>query len=234
VGMILTVLRPCYFLPIADCARAQASDITVLAETHQFSKQETIHRAAIKTFIGKAWLSVPVLHTERIGQSIQAARIDMRQQWKRNHLRSLELNYRNSPYFYWHTDAIARIVSDAGDVLNELLWVSTRFMFSVLDLRTRLIGSGALDHDILDRTDRAIKWLEACSCDTYLIPQEEMLLLDLDRLRKNKIQIVTHSSRAVSYHQQFGDFIPGLSSLDLLFNEGPDSPVILKKHYDKI
>jgi hypothetical protein len=232
--MILTVLRPAYFMPISDCARSQLADVIVFAETHQFSKQETIHRTAIKTITGKVWLSVPVLHSELIGQSIAAAHIDARQPWQKKHLRALELNYRNSPYYYWHADGVIGTLSAAGERLSDLLWSCSRLLFSALDVHARLIGSSALDHQIADRTDRALAWLKACACDTYLLPPEELGLLDQNRLRQSDIRIIAPVSHPVNYHQQYGAFVPGLSSLDLLFNEGPDAPAILKKQLDPI
>jgi len=232
--MILTVLRPSYFMPIADSARVQLSDIVVLAETHQFSKQETINRMAIKTITGKSWLTVPVVRGERFGQSIAAARIDARQPWQKNHLRALEFNYRNTPYYYWHADGVAGVLSNAGESLNQLLLACSRLLFSALDVRARLVGSSALDHQITDRTERALSWLAASGCDTYLLPREELALLDQQRLRRNGIRVLAPACHPQTYHQSYGVFVPGLSSLDLLFNEGPDAPAILDKHYTSI
>jgi len=46
--------------------------------------------------------------------------------------------------------------------------------------------------------------------------------LDLEIFQKENINVEFQDYHSKEYNQLFGEFIPGLSILDLLFNEGVD------------
>ena len=50
-----------------------------------------------------------------------------------------------------------------------------------------------------------------------------------DLFSVRNIRLDYHEYRHPEYRQQFGEFVPYLSALDLLFNEGPDSSSIVRK-----
>lgn len=229
--MILTVIVPAYFPPISECARVLCSDITVIGDTFKYNKHSISNRTAVKTIDGPRWLTIPVLSKKRQGQTIGHACIDVRQPWTLSHWRTIEINYRNSPYYNLYADDIkALLVQNRQHAkLIDILYKSMQFCFINVGLKTKIVHSHQLDHQIIDRTDRVISWLEACHCDTYLLPPNQTMLVDTERLRRARKNLLIASYRSEPYHQQFNHFIPDLSLIDLLFNEGPESVTILKK-----
>lgn len=227
--MILTVLQPSYFLPIAECARLLLADVVVFAETFSFKKNDVIHRTAVKTLSGRSWLSVPVLSRHRQGQMIRNMLIDANQPWSIRHWRTLECNYRNSPYYYLYADVVQKIIFESGEKLIDLLFLSEKLILHALKMPLDVVSSYDLSFQIKDRTERVLSWLEACNCDTYLLRPYETVLIDCKALfnYNKKVQVFTYQD--YPYHQQFYNFLPGLSILDLLFNEGPLSKSILYK-----
>ncbi len=218
--MILAAAPPAYFPSPAALSKLAAADVVVRAESFRFSRKEGAHRTAIRTRTGRRWLSVPVLGSGLPGSRISDLAIDSRQPWAEEHWRVLEYNYHNAAYFYYYAEVVERIIRGAGESLAALLTETGHFASSYLELRAQVISSSALP-EVVDRTGRLLAWAEACGCDRYLIHPGEAGLLDLPRLEGAGIGLVQIEFTEAPYHQQGPGFLPGLSLLDLIFNEGP-------------
>jgi hypothetical protein len=220
--MIFTVQTPAYFPPLAGCAKMAAADVIVRAESFRFSRKEWAHRAGILTAVGVRWLSIPVLSKGRAAARIEELAIDAHQPWQEQHWRALEYNYHNAPYFYYYADGVRALIHAAGTSLVQLLASAVDFTGNCLNLKGKWISSSGLP-DIADRTDRVLAWAALCGCDHYLIWPFEEALLDVPRLGSAGIRLRILEFEEAPYHQQFSGFVPGLSLLDLLFNEGPQA-----------
>jgi WbqC-like protein len=134
------------------------------------------------------WLTVPVLHTSRFGQTIVQAEIDNRSDGARKHRESLRIHHRKAPHFdrYWplFEDTFAR------------RW-------------ERLVD---LDLHFMDRLKDALG-IEAATHRSSELGGG--VRLDYQRYEHP------------TYRQLYGDFMPSLSVVDLLYNCGPESRTIL-------
>ena len=225
--MILTVLHPSYFPTTEYCARAMCADLVIWGDSFQFRKQGFINRTPIKTFAGAKWLSVPVSTKGKGTISINKLKIDNHQAWNKEHLRSIQINYQNSPYFLYYIDELKSILLEKENNANTLFYKTTLFTFEKLLLKKEIISSVNLP-ERTDRTERVIEWLKQCNCRTYLIDSTEQNLIDIPKINKAGYEVKTFSYKNNAYFQQFGEFIPSMSSLDLLFNEGEQGQLILK------
>lgn len=227
--MILTVHAPAYFPEVSTCASLLAVDVVVFAETFRYHRKEGAHRAAIRTLNGPRWLSVPVLREERAGACIIELKIDGSQPWLERHRRALEYNYRNAAYYYYYADAVQGIMQESGLSLASLLRASTDFTINCLNAKAAMISSRELPA-LEERTERLIAWAAACGCDRCLIRPGEVALLDLPRLKRAGITLVCLEYAGTPYPQQYPGFLPGLSILDLLFNEGADAAEHIRRN----
>ena len=226
--MILTVLQPSYFPSIEFCARAQTADVVVWANTFLFKKGSVINRTRIKTVDGGRWLTIPVLTKGRGPQKISDIHIDNHNDWRGNHWRNIKNNYQNSPYYYYYNDELKNIFGGERQTLEGLIYPSAHFLFKSLGFKKEIVRSCTLPKE-KDRTDRILAWLQATHCDTFLIPAYELFLIDIQRVKDAGFYLEIFYSSTVKYHQQFSGFVPSLSALDLLFNEGEQSLSILIK-----
>lgn len=218
--MILAVEPPAYFPPPARCAKAFAADVIIHADSFQFRKQEIINRAAIKTAAGSRWLTVPVLSKNNSGARIMDLAIDARQAWAEAHWRALEYNYHNTAYFYYYADELEKVIRSGSAALGELLRMAGLFTWKSLNIKAQIVPASELPL-VADRTERLLVWARACGCDRYLLWPVEADLLDLERLSAAGLVLLPLEFNMAPYHQQFSGFLPDLSILDLLFNEGP-------------
>jgi hypothetical protein len=217
--MILTVLHPCYFPPAHYFGKLFLSDKCVYANTFLFKKHDLINRCKIKTFSGAHWLTVPVKHITPPTRYIIDVEIDNHEGWRKKHTRAILSNYQNSPFFYYYFDKLTDIFSQPWRNLCELDLISVDFIMDRLNIQIPLIPATTLDM-ITDRTERIIEWLKKCHCDTYLLEDFEIPLINLTRISDAGFRIFQFSFLQQTYHQQYNEFIPSLSTLDLIFNEG--------------
>jgi hypothetical protein len=97
----------------------------------------------------------------------------------------------------------------------EILHLNCRWVRSS-DLQTKARGSA-----------RIIAWAGAAHASLYLCEAHEKQLLDLAKFEEAEIEVKAYDYAPPVYHQQFGEFTPNLSILDLILNEGEESGRIL-------
>ena len=225
--MKMTVLQPGYFPSLGVLSRAAVSDVVVWADSFLYTKHATINRTRIKTAAGASWLTIPVLTKGAKNQAIREVVLDSRHHWRHTHLKSLEVSYQNSPYFYFFTEELQGLVHRESAKLNDLLLASTRFLFSKFRVNAKLIAGHQLPF-IKDRSQRVVSWAKECGCDEYLVEKKDLAFIDSNVIFSAGVRIAEFEYSAPKYHQLFQGFIKNLSGLDLLFNEGEMSGLILR------
>lgn len=226
----LSVIQPQYFPSHETCARLAAADVAVWADTFPFSKPGLVNRTRVKSVSGAQWLTVPVLSRGRSRQRIHEIEIDPQHQWRHNHLKSLQVNYQNSPYYFFLADSIDTLLKADYSHLNNLCLETTRFLCRRMRINVNFISSQKLP-SVHDRTERVIAWLRAAGADTYVVPHAHLDLIDADAIRAAGFQVSLFHFDPPVYHQVHSTFQPGMSGLDLLFNEGEMSLFILQQSF---
>ncbi len=97
--MIVAIHQPNFCPWLGYFAKILRSDLFVLLDDVQFSKNSWTNRVRIKTPQGAQWLSVPVLTTGRFGQPITEVEINDRVKWRQKVLKSIEANYARAAHF---------------------------------------------------------------------------------------------------------------------------------------
>jgi len=225
--MRMTVLQPGYFPSLGVLSRVAVSDVVIWADSFIYSKHATINRTRIKTASGASWLTIPVLTKGAKNQAIRKVAVDKQHHWRHTHLKSLDVSYQNSPYFYFFTEELERLVHADSVKLNDLLLASTRFLFNKLRLGAKLIASHQLPV-VQERSQRVVSWVKECGCDEYVVEKKDLAFIDGNTIFSAGVKISEFEYSAAKYHQLFKGFITNLSGLDLLFNEGEMSGLILK------
>ncbi len=224
--MKLTVLQPAYFPSIDQIGKLLSADKVIWADPFYFHKHGNINRTRIKTIAGPKWLTIPVL-SPGIKTPITEVLIDNHEDWQQRHRRSLELNYKNSAYYYFYCDALMAMLQSPQNALNPFLIKGLKLALSWLKVDSKIVASTGLPQ-ISDRNERIVAWCEQTGCDTFIIEPFEKDLLDLEWLSKKGIVLKEFSIETVTYFQQYPDFYFPLSVLDLLFNEGEMAPALIK------
>ena len=99
--MICAIHQPQYLPWLGYFDKMAGADVFVLLDDVQFKKNEWQNRNRIRDAQGWQWITVPVLHDH--GQRINQVKLNSVVDWRGQHIRAIELNYKKSPFFasYW-------------------------------------------------------------------------------------------------------------------------------------
>ena len=222
---VLSVHYPEYFPSIDFFRKLLLSDVFIITDNLKFSKRTLINRARIKKREGMKWITVPVLQKGKGSQAIHEVIIDPFSNWYKKHTKHLSVSYKNTFYYDKYFPEISNILSYKWEKLIDLNLKIINYIVDDLQIKKNImLGSelglakkgGNVIPEILNKT----------GCHSYII--EEKYESYLKKISFNKeITIVYKDFKPVVYRQLFGDFIPCLSIIDLLFNHGKESKDII-------
>lgn len=217
-----------YFHKIANC------DIFVVLDNIQFNKNGWQNRNKIKTPGGWMCLTVPVYN--RYQQNLQDVYIDNKTDWRKKHWKSINMNYSRARFFSEYKDFFEEVYSKKWNRLNDINLIILQYLIKALGINVKLIKASRLD--VKDTaTQRLVNICKELGAQKYLTGVYATdVYLDVKLFQEQGIEVVKQDYTAPVYNQLFPEagFIPDLSIIDLLFNEGPGSlEIILKKTYDK-
>lgn len=199
-----TLLHPSYFPSIAQCVAMVQAEKVVFEVCDNYQKQTYRNRMTIYGAQGKIPLTVPVVYSQKNRQLYKDIMISGNENWQDLHWKSIQSAYSSSPFFeFYEHDFIPLFQEEASNLMA----------FNFKCLKTVL---ECLQHDL--KFD--------CTTKFELNPQFTTDMRHLVEHRKEKDQPLK------PYVQVFDDkhsFIPNLSVLDLICNEGPNALLYLEQ-----
>ena len=220
--MKVAVLQPGYLPWLGFFDQMSRVDAFVLYDDVQYTRSDWRSRNRIKGPGGSVWLTVPVLKKGRLGQTILEARIDNRSGWQRKHRETLKIHYGKAPYFarYWpiFDEGYARIWEFLVDL--DLFFIQR--LRDALGLKTRLLRSSELGISG-GPVERLVALCQRLGADHYLTGDAAAEYLDPAPFEAVGVTLEYQEYHHPTYPQMYGEFVPYLSAVDLLFNCGPDS-----------
>ena len=228
--MIVAIHQPHYLPWLGYLHRMAQADLFILLDHVQFERRNYQNRSQIRLDGEARWLTVPVLQRSQ-KERILDKEIDNRdtaRPWGRNHFATLKHAYREAGYFSTYAPQLRDILGASWTRLVDLDAAMLGFLREAFDIRTPLVKSSELN-------------VEGAKGDLILSICRELkasaLLagfggsrgyLDTAAFASHGIEIRYHQFTHPTYKQcGAAPFIPGLASLDLLFNAGPESRAIL-------
>lgn len=203
-------------------------DEFILYDDMQFTRRDWRNRNQIKTAQGLQWLTVPVKVKGKYEQTIRETEIDG-PQWAANHWKSLSLNYRRAKYF----DEIATWLQPLYGTPQEasISQLNRRFIVAVCDylgIRTKITNSW--DYSLKDgKSERLADLCIQAGATEYISGPAAKNYLDEQIFAGQGIGVTWFDYTGYpEYPQLWGEFVHGVSILDLLFNCGPQSRLNMK------
>jgi len=204
-----------YFQKIAK------SDVFVVLDDIQYNKNGWQNRNKIKGSAGALTLTVPVFN--KFQQTLDEVVIDNKTNWRKKHWQSLATCYGKAPYFKDYAPAVQKIYEREWERLNALNLEMLKLFLSFLGIKTKIVLSSELDAPG-EATERLVHLCRKAGADAYLSgAYATEAYLDAAALERGGIRLDILAWQAPVYAQLFmqSGFIPDLSIVDLLFNEGP-------------
>ena len=225
--MTLICIRQPGYLPFSGFfKKIESSDIFVYLDDVQFEKNDWDNRNKIRTSDGSIWLTVPVLH--KFGQKLNEIKIVNDEEWNKKHLKAIQINYQKAPFFETYWSEIKKILDTKWDKLIDLNYEFIEYFLSKLDFKNNIVKSSDLGIDGTG-TEKLLKICKKLNADTYLSGELGRSYLDEGIFNDANIKIIYEKYEHPKYSQVYKPFLPYMSILDLLLNEGKKSSDIIKK-----
>ena len=192
------LLHPAYFPSIAQMSCVAQADKIVFEIQDNYQKQTYRNRINTAHSNGRLVLNVPIKHSKNgISQRYIDVNIENDFPWQDHHWKSLQSAYRTSPFFEYYEDDLESFFKDSVENLMQ-------HNLDIFDAILELIG---LDIEI----------------EKTCIYKKNPEITDLRFLIDAKKPIDFTPENYTQVHQANHPFLPDLSILDLLFNEGPNA-----------
>ena len=206
------------------------SDLVILYDTAQFSKQSWQQRNRIRTIRGLEYLTVPVKTSGRLGQRIidvEISQIDFEDQFKNK----IKNTYYKAPFFKSVMGDLEKqlplfLANRSLSQLNEGL---IRFCFRWLGIETTYFKTSQLNISG-QRGEYLAKICEHFNCDEYVSTEgaEKYLIEDYHFFAQKKVSVKIHKYVHPNYKQLVDPFIPYASVIDLIMMYGYGSKDVMQ------
>jgi len=195
------LIHATYFPNIAHFV-AMANTHSVYFEVcDNYQKQSYRNRTEIYGSNGKIALTVPVSYTQKNRQLYKDVKIANEDKWQLQHLKSLQSAYSMSPFFEYYID--------------DLIPLFEKQFTYILDLNLKCFEI------LLDSLQMDIN-----TSKTQGFEKTPHHKTDYRSLVNRNIKVTSLEPYTQVFTEKHG-FIPNLSILDLLFNEGPNTELYL-------
>ena len=219
--MILAANQPYFFPYPGFFYKAYLADIFIILDSVQFPRGTTwTTRNRFKNSQGTLWVTVPVKKKGLGLQRINHVRICHDDRWGKKHAKSIAGAYSKAPYYKAHMPFVEKLYSSEFEKLIDLNMEIICYLMKQLQIHTPIIRLSELDIEAKG-SQLVVEICKAMKASTFLTQNAAIKYIDEEPLKEKEIILKTFKPPLLIYPQLWGDFIPNLSALDLLFNCGP-------------
>jgi len=228
--MKAVILQPTYLPWIGYFGMVDTADIFVFYDDVQFVNRSWQRRNKIKTPNGYIWLSVPVV--QKFGQKINEVEIVTKLSWCDKHWKSIRHLYSKAPFFGEYMEIFKDFYGKEWKYLVDLNLTIIKRISEILRLNTKFMLSSGLNVNGA-KTDRLINILKEIGANEYISGPGTKSYIENEKFEENGITLYWYEFDHPTYPQLYGDFVPYLSVIDLLFNVGNKSLDVIRKGGEK-
>jgi len=218
------ILQPGYLPWLGFFEQVYRSDIFVIYDDVQYDKHGWRNRNRIKNANGFQWLTVPVRASAK--PLVKDTQIANEHHWQKKHIAALQMAYSRAPYFEHYFSKMSHILSQEWVYLIDLDVALMEYLMSELGLKRELVFASDLNV-AGEQTERLVKMCQALDATRFYEGAAGKNYIDNHLFEAANITLEYQEYEHPTYNQLFGEFVPYLSVVDLLFNHGQESLAIL-------
>ena len=196
------------------------ADRFVFLDDVQFKKNEFQNRNKILVAGARRWMTVPVGF--RFGDTIGKVAVVADVKWRTKLIRTVELNYRETPFFDTFMPGFAELIGRSWPNLAELNMASVRWLLEAFGIEAGLCRSSEFEGLSQDPTGRLVDLCVRTGADTYLSGSGGRQYLDSRQFEEAGVALEFQGFAHPVYPQVngSGEFVSHLSALDAVFQVG--------------
>jgi len=224
----VAIMQPTYLPWLGYFDLIDLVDVFVILDSVQFNRRSWQQRNRIKGHDRLLWLTVPVLSKGRGDQLIHEVEIERSTNFQENHIKTIKHFYAKAPFFSLYIDELSSILLKRHQFLADLKFELIVWLCERLGIKSQLVRSSSMDVRG-KKVEILINICKVLGAARYLSAEGSRKYIEEDNLFDLKgIDLMYHAYQHPDYRQINGDFVPYLSVLDLLFNEGPSSLSVIR------
>lgn len=203
------IIQSTLFPPIQQISWLMRSKNALIEQYDTYAKQTFRNRMQIAGSNGLQSMSIPIEKPFGSATRMKDIIIKYDTPWQDQFLKSIKTTYRNSPFYEYYIDDFIPFFTRETEKLVEYNTLILKKILNILEIETSISLT-----------------------DSYETPYDK----DFREIAhpKPQYQKPDPTFRPIVYHQLFSakfGFIPNISIIDLIFNEGPLSYFVLKKTF---
>ena len=232
------LLSSTYFGPIQWYQKLNRYDECLIERHESFIKQTYRNRMIIPTTNGPLSLTIPTNHNTSL--AMKDIRISDHANWRHVHWNALLSAYGESPFFEYYQDDIRPFYEKKYEFLFDFNMETTEKMIELLDIRPKI----SITEEYILSEERRVKSEETTfggqgesqfdsiadhkvqSSNLKVQSKEVQSIVDFRDAIRPKKPLPDAEFAPKRYYQVYGQkhgFLPNMSILDLLFNEGNEA-----------
>lgn len=197
-------LSTAYLAPVEYYVALAKADVVFLEHCESYVKQSYRNRCYIAAANGKMALSIPVEKSNGDKTLTRDIRISEHNDWQMQHWRSIESAYNSTPFFEYYKDDLLPFYEKKWEYLWDFNQEIQAKILEVLDLQP-----------IIKLTEE------------YKINLGDNCLNFRNSIHPKKDNTQTNNAPYYQVFEQRFGFLPNLSIIDLLFNMGNESQLLI-------
>lgn len=205
------LLHPSYFGPISQWVAIANAKKIIFENEDNYQKQTYRNRMYIYDSNGKLLLNIPIRHSSSLGrqkkgkQQYKDVQIENDFPWQLQHWRAFKASYQTSPFFEFFEDELQPLYEKKFKFLMDFNYATMEFAAECLQIDLNF-----------EKTEEFI-----------LEPNDQK---DFRSLSNAKSTNPFQNTRYTQVFEEKKGFLPDLSILDLIFNEGNAALSYLQEH----
>ena len=204
------LLSSTYFGPVQWYQKLNRYDECLIERHESFIKQTYRNRMIIPTTNGPLSLTIPTSHDTSM--AMKDIRISDHANWRHVHWNALLSAYGESPFFEYYQDDIRPFYEKKYDFLFDFNMEITEKMIELLDIRPKI----SVTDEYFPKKSEGQASLPSASRDI-------VDFREASRPKKSLPDAEFAPKRYYQVYEQKHGFLPNMSILDLLFNEGNEA-----------
>lgn len=202
-------LSSAYLAPVEYYTKLLNYDKVFIEQHDNYVKQTYRNRCTIAAPDGELALTIPTVKPDTLKCPMKDIRISDHGNWRRLHWNAIESAYNNTPFFEYYKDDFRPFYEKEYEFLFDFNEEMRQLVCDLIDIQPQV-----------ERTTEYKKEFDADEYDFREIvhPKKDFRIVDPEFTPRPYYQV---------FESKLG-FLPNLSIIDLLFNMGPESLLILK------
>lgn len=203
-------------------------DEFVIYDDMQYTRRDWRNRNQIKTPQGVQWLSIPVEVKGKYFQKIKDTKITDKN-WAKDHWKTISFNYAKAAHFKETKEPFEHLYNTiVTEYLSEVNYAFIKLICGFFKIDTPMKWSSEFDLKE-EKTERLVDICVQENATDYYSGPAAKAYMDEEKFASKNINVHYFDYGGYPpYRQLHGDFVHGVTVLDLIFNEGQNARNFMK------